>query len=209
MKILVICFAFLLSTSNLFGQKVATKINRPLKRELHRMERKDQKWRKRYIKIYTGKHQNDTTLIKELSSKMKETDSLNYFKIRNIFQQYGYPNYDLVGSSGELFFWLLVQHQDHHPQFQDSVLTAMKIQVDSGKATGILYAYLLDRVKVNTGLLQVYGTQTRLNADSTSYEPIPVVDPEHLNERRKSVGLGSIEKYIEGINKEYMRKPQN
>jgi hypothetical protein len=65
------------------------------------------------------------------------------------------------------------------------------------------YAYLVDRVKVNTGQLQVYGTQMRLNKDSTSFEPKPVIDPDKLNERRKSVDLSMIESYIEIMNERY------
>lgn len=204
----VISFLLLTTFSNLVGQST-TKQNRSLKRDLHRMVNEDQKWRKRFTKISTGKHQNDSALIKKVNAKVNKIDSLNYFKVSYIFKKYGYPNYDLVGTGGEFYFWLLVQHQSDHLRFQDSVLTAMKIEVASGKASGLLYAYLLDRVNINSGKLQVYGTQTRLNADSSSYEPLPVIDPEHLNERRKSVGLGTIEKYIESINNTYMRKPQN
>jgi hypothetical protein len=43
----------------------------------------------------------------------------------------------------------------------------------------------------------------QLNKDNTSYEPKPVIDPEHLNERRKSVGLDTIEEYIKTMNTRY------
>ena len=45
----------------------------------------------------------------------------------------------------------------------------------------------------------------KLNAASTSYEPQPMIDPDKLNERRKSVGLDSIESYTETINKIFFR----
>jgi hypothetical protein len=41
----------------------------------------------------------------------------------------------------------------------------------------------------------------RLNKDSTSYEPLPLIDPEKINERRKGVGLTNIEEYINEMNK--------
>ena len=96
-----------------------------------------------------------------------------------------------------------MQHQDRHSQFQEEVLHKMKEEADKGKASVINYAYLLDRVKVNTGQLQVYGTQMILNSTKTSYEPKPVVEPSKLNERRKSVGLDTIESYIETMNSRY------
>lgn len=131
------------------------------------------------------------------------TDSLNYFLLKDIFAKYGFPNHDLVGQEGSSNFWLLVQHQDRHPAFQDSVLTKMKIEVDAHKASGRNYAYLVDRVKVNTGQQQIYGTQLELNEEHTSYIPKNVIDPDKLNERRLSVGLESIESYIEFMNQVY------
>ena len=79
----------------------------------------------------------------------------------------------------------------------------MKIEVDKGKASAQNYAYLLDRVKVNTGKLQVYGTQMVLNEKQTSYQTQPLIDPEKVNERRASVGLDSIEAYIALMNSQY------
>ena len=76
----------------------------------------------------------------------------------------------------------------------------MKMEVDWGKACATNYAYLVDRVKVNSGQPQVYGTQMQMNSDTTSFEPMTVIEPEKLNERRKSVGLDSIESYIQTMN---------
>jgi hypothetical protein len=132
---------------------------------------------------------------------MNISDSLHYIQLEQIFRQCGYPTAAESGPNGPFLFWTLVQHQDAHPAFQDSVLTAMKPLVDSGEVSGILYAYLLDRVRRNTGRLQVYGTQLQLNADSTSYEMQPCEDPANVNTRRKSIGLGTIEEYIAANNK--------
>lgn len=163
----------------------------------------DQKWRS-YSRKYDNKELVDDTISKAtIIRNFVMTDSFNYFKVKEIFEKYGFPNYDLVGEEGAKNFWLLVQHQDRHPSFQDSVLTLMKIEVDRGKARKEDYAYLVDRVKVNTNQSQVYGTQMQLNKDGTSYEPRPVIEPEKLNERRKSVGLNSIEEYTSFMNEHY------
>jgi len=126
-----------------------------------------------------------------------------YPVLNSLFKQYGYLGYNLVGINGENNFWVLVQHQDEHPEFQDSVLKKMRIEVDKNNANSSYYAYLVDRVKVNTGQLQVYGTQMKLNKDLTSYEPKPCIDPDKLNERRKSMGLSPIEEYTRTMNARY------
>jgi hypothetical protein len=171
-----------------------SKFDKKLMSILDSMSTQDQRVRKQM----TGLKSRDS-----LGYLMNRTDSLNYFLLTEIFQKHGYPNYDLVGEKGSSDFWLLVQHQDRHPQFQEAVLAKMKVEVDRGKADATDYAYLVDRVKVNTGQLQVYGTQMRHNADSTSFEPKPVVEPEKLNERRKSVNLSTIEDYVESMNSVY------
>ena len=177
--------------------------NKPLLYLLDSLSTEDQKWRNLMTKHSNGELNGDTISIKTINRNCVLTDSLNYFLLQDIFAKYGFPNHDLVGQDGSTNFWLLVQHQDRHPAFQDSVLTKMKIEVDAKKASGRNYAYLVDRVKVNTGQQQVYGTQMELNEAKTSYTPKNVIDPDKLNERRLSVGLDSIESYIAFMNQVY------
>ncbi len=166
------------------------------------LKNEDQKWRNRLTTLKNAAAK-DSTEISKTRSMIARTDSLNYYYLQQIIQKYGFPNADKVTKAGSHSFWLLIQHQDMHPGFQDSVLRLMEKEVAVGKASGQDYAYLVDRVLLNTGKSQLYGTQMTLNADKTSYEPRPVTDPAHLNERRQSVGLTSIETYIEMMNTRY------
>ena len=79
----------------------------------------------------------------------------------------------------------------------------MKIEVAVKKASSMDYAYLVDRVAINSGRQQVYGTQMTLNSDSSSYTPKPLIDPTLVDERRKEMGLGPIENYIKIMNERY------
>ncbi|MCO5267507.1 MAG: hypothetical protein M9897_01255 [Brumimicrobium sp.] len=184
-------------------EKIEEKYNKPLLYLLDSMKMEDQRWRNYMTRFINGELHNDTISKETINLHISLTDSLNYFLLKDIFYKYGFPNYDLVGQEGSNNFWLLVQHQDSYPNFQDSVLTKMKIEVNNNKASSVNYAYLVDRVKINTGKQQVYGTQMELNKEQTSYIPLNVMAPEKLNERRASVGLISIESYIEIMNKRY------
>lgn len=177
--------------------------NKPLLYLLDSLVTEDQKWRNLMLNFTNGELLNDTNSMKAINRNCIKADSLNYFQLKDIFAKYGFPNHDLVGEEGSGNFWLLVQHQDQHPTFQDSVLTKMKIEVDAGKASNIDYAYLVDRVKVNSRQLQIYGTQMELNPEQTSYTPKNVIDPDKLNERRLSIGLDTIESYIASMNQIY------
>ena len=182
---------------------IEAKMDKKLITRLDSLATIDQKWRNLINKRGNGEKLKDSIDPKTILPNMIKTDNSNLIEARKIFYAYGFPNYDLVGHRGANNFWLIVQHQDRNPQFQDSVLTAMKIEAEKGKASWNNYAYLIDRVKVNTGQKQIYGTQMQKNNDNTSFEPKPVIDPEKLNERRKSVGLGTIEEYAEGMNSRY------
>jgi hypothetical protein len=180
-------------------EKLEINFDRKLIKVLDSLVTEDQKWRNYIVSFDNKQLGDDTTSRKTILYHLRATDSLNYFHLKNIFQRQGFPNYDLVGEKGSHNFWLLMQHQDLHPQFQEEVLERMKEEADKGKASMMNYAYLLDRVKVNTGQLQVYGTQMTLNSTSTSFEPKPVIEPEKLNERRKSVGLDAIESIFRSV----------
>ncbi len=186
-------------------EKSEAGLNRPLLHLLDSLKEEDQKWRTYHNRL--DNHQlnpgEDSIPKEQVIRKSFVADSLNYFTLVEVFAKYGYPGYDLVGQQGEKDFWLMMQHQDQHPDFQESVLQQMKIAVDSNKASAANFAYLTDRVKVNRGLLQVYGTQMQLNAEKSSYQPKPLIDPDGVNERRKSVGLEPIETYIEVMNRRY------
>ena len=178
-------------------------INKSLVILLQNLVNEDQKWREYSIKIDNNELVKDTITKEIVEHKIEITDSLNYYQLRSIIDSFGYPNSDIAGTDGEFNFWLLIQHQDKHPTFQDSILSLMKIEVEKGKATAQLYAYLIDRVKINKRQLQIYGTQMSFNDVKLTYELLPVIEVEKLNERRKNIGLGSIENYIEQMNSDY------
>ena len=162
----------------------------------------DQKWRHTSRALSNSKPVDSVQLAEALQNMML-ADSLNHLALVAIVEKHGFPDADKLGAEGTHLFWLLMQHQDRHPDFQVRVLVLMEKAVQQGKASGKDYAYLLDRVSLNTGKLQVYGTQMTLNAEGTSFEPRSCIDPEHLDERRASVGLGTMAQYIEIMNQNY------
>ena len=171
---------------------------------LDSMKIEDQKWRNISEKVYNI--EIDTITIDLVMKRIMETDSLNYLVIKPMFDKYGYLGIDKVGVQSSHNFWLLVQHADFHPDFQDSVLVKMKAEVDKGNAPMKDYAYLYDRVKVNSGKLQLFGTQMILDSVKMSYVPQPVFEPEKLNERRKQAGLSTIDDYIRIMNDSFLKK---
>lgn len=167
------------------------------------LREEDQKWRNMNREWVNGNLDSNEFSQEEIIQNMRAADSSSHLAIIQIIEEYGYPGFNIVGEEGSGNFWLLVQHQDNHPETQRKVLALMKVEVEKDNADKQDFAYLTDRVAVNADEPQVYGTQMRLNPDKTSFIPKKVMDRDGLNERRASIGMGTIEEYIELMNTQY------
>ena len=114
-----------------------------------------------------------------------------------IVNEYGFPGYNQVGKETSNHFFILVQHCDDDPGFQQRVLSLMKPEVERNNADTKGYAYLTDRVLINSDKPQLYGTQvTYQNGRAVAG---PVADVERLDKRRAAVGLEPIDSYLQKV----------
>lgn len=134
-------------------------------------------------------------------------------RLNEIFDTHGFVGFDIVGEEGSMHFWLMTQHSDHNPDFQNKVLEKMKIEVENGNASPSNYGLLVDRVKINVGENQLFGTQVTYNMNTGQAYPKNLEDSIEVNNRRKTIGLESIEVYLNEMtkmhfemNKEYYLK---
>jgi hypothetical protein len=93
----------------------------------------------------------------------------------------------MVGEEGAQAAWLLAQHADRDPDLQRAFLDALRGAVGQGDASPAHLAYLEDRVRVNAGQPQLYGTQ--FTVIDGELGPCPIEDPQHLDVRRADAGL--------------------
>ncbi|NPD47952.1 hypothetical protein HNS40_20490 [Lentimicrobium sp. S6] len=129
----------------------------------------------------------------------------NQKRAREMFEEYGFVGFNLAGEEGSEDFWLIVQHSDHNPDFQKEILEKMKIEVDKGNADSQEYGLLVDRVKLNTGQEQVYGTQVAYNMEICQAYPKNLIDSINVNLRRKEIGLKPIEEYLNHMTKSHFK----
>ena len=123
-----------------------------------------------------------------------EVDSRHLGRLKEIVDQYGWPGKSLVGEDGANAAWLLVQHATQDPKFMKHSRSLMKRAVEKGEASPKDYAYLLDRVRLQDGKPQLYGTQ--FVQDSKGRLVLqPLKDPEDVDERRRKVGLMPLAQY--------------
>jgi hypothetical protein len=153
------------------------KLYNPLKEELVQMAEADQTMRNRAMQG----EQWDLSI-----------DAANTERLKVIVHEYGWPTSPEFGIEGSQAAWLIAQHADHDVDFQSECLELMKKQ-NPAELNPAHLAYLEDRVRVNQGRPQLYGTQ--FFGTGAELKPRPIEDKEHLDERRAKVGLGSFEDY--------------
>lgn len=130
---------------------------------------------------------------KEEIEAMRRVDEAHERRMRQIIGQHGWPGKALVGADCSNRAWLIVQHCS--PSFQQECLPLLERAVAVGEASPKNYAYLLDRVRMGRGQPQIYGTQF-LNGELWKIE-----DPEHVDDRRRAVGLGPLAEYVDLMRK--------
>jgi hypothetical protein len=191
MRIASLSLLLCLVSLNVFCQ---SKINTGLQNKIKLMFKEDQKWRIESQKLSDGKHSayNEATV----NRNWEKSDSLNMIKAKSIIKRYGFPGFDLVGEGSSGQFWAIIQHCDNDIKFQQRVLVLLDKQVQAHNALGENYALLKDRVLINTGKKQLYGTQVKYNPATKTAKPLPTEDSTNVDKRRKSVGLQPLNDYL-------------
>ena len=137
----------------------------------------------------------------QLMMRMMEADAQNTMWLDDIIKQYGWLTKSLVGEDGAQAAFLIVQHSPAL-QFQKKCLQLLEQVVRENEADPISLAYLTDRVRISEGKSQLYGTQGQTNPDG-SIVPFPIEDEEHVDERRRAIGLEPIAEYFKSMNENY------
>jgi hypothetical protein len=132
-------------------------------------------------------------------------DGENLPWLRQVIADVGWPGRSLVSEDGAQAAWLLAQHADRDPAFQRRCLDLLTAAVDRGEATIVQQAYLTDRVLLHEGRPQEYGTQAI--AREGRFEPKKLRDPEHVDQRRASVGLGPLAEYLARMAEHHRPEP--
>lgn len=173
--------------------KEKIEFNQELANELKKMAEIDQ------IAAYIPQGEYKKMTDMQWNSYKDSVFTTHEMRLKQIFKQYGFVGFDLAGKEGSQNFWLMIQHSDHNPDFQKEVLEKMKIEVDKGNAKPSNYGLLVDRVMLNIGKQQVYGTQVDYNMETGQAFPRNLKDSSEVNKKRKSIGLEPIEEYLNGM----------
>jgi len=157
-----------------------------LREELLDMVKRDQNARR-------GVRSAEDDPLEDAVALMTRIDKENTARLHEIVDEVGWPTKSGVGSDGTQAAWLLVQHADLDVAFQRRALKLMQDELIRDEVYAANVAYLTDRVLVNEGKEQEYGTQ--FHTVRGKPEPRPIRDAKHVDQRRKEVGLSTLAEY--------------
>lgn len=125
-------------------------------------------------------------------------DKANTKRLKTIIDAIGWPTIPKVGHKASHMAWLLAQHADHDVPFQRGCLRLLKRLVHRQVIDDSEIAYLDDRVRVNQGKLQRYGTQFVVKSDGT-LAPRRIWDMKRLDQRRRQFRMEPFSAYTRGV----------
>jgi hypothetical protein len=173
-------------------------VNYQLRDELLEMERQDRAMRAALVargELHgAGYHPEMAALHRRHNARM-----------RSIVEFYGWPGRSLVGEDGCRAAGFVVQHAILDPELQELCVGLLTDAVTHGEAEGFMLALLTDRVLMQKGEPQVYGTQY-VGAEGGGVEPWPIAEPETVDERRLAIGLMSLAENTRRLNSQHAQE---
>jgi hypothetical protein len=133
----------------------------------------------------------DGSLFDGYHPAMQAVHDRNAARLTEIIGRHGWPGRSLVGEDGARAAWLVLQHAIAQPDLQRRGLVLLQGAVARGDVPAVEVAMLEDRIRFFEGRPQRYGTQFDWD-ESGRLNPVPIEDEANVDERRRSVGLGSL-----------------
>jgi hypothetical protein len=131
---------------------------------------------------------SDGSLFDGYHPQMEAVHRRNAARLMTILDQHGWPGPSLVGPEAAEAAWLIAQHAIGQPDFQRRCLGLLRDAASRGEVPAWQPAMLEDRVRMLEGRPQLYGTQLEPD-DEGRLRPYAIEDAEHVEERRRAVGL--------------------
>lgn len=122
------------------------------------------------------------------------TDRERTERLQAIVEEHGWPTRSMVGEEGATAAWVIAQHSDFEVDLQQELLDLMVAAGDDVDASEV--AYLEDRVAVNNGEPQRYGTQARCVPGGGVDPATPLVDEAAVDDLRAEAGMDPLVDYF-------------
>jgi hypothetical protein len=170
--------------------------NEPFARALFKMIIKDQGFmyagnieRRKYMQ--QGGYFQTPAIFPVLAMEEKNKQE-NEQQLITLLDQYGWPTASQVTEVAAAGAALIINHASH--ELRAKYFPMLEQAFNQGEAQPLRYAKMKDRLLVEEGKKQLYGTQ--LQFVDRERVPRPIQDPEYVDQRRAEIGLGPLHTYL-------------
>ena len=170
--------------------------NQAFARELFRMIIKDQGFmyagnieRRKYLQ--NGGYFSTPAIFPILAMEEKNKKE-NEKRLFELLDKYGWPTASEVSEFAAAGAALVINHTTY--TIRAKYFPMLEEAFKKGEAQPLRYAKMRDRLLVEEGKKQLYGTQIKFK--SLVREPHPINDPEYVDKRRAEIGLGPLKPYL-------------
>jgi hypothetical protein len=182
--------------------RTAGGIDSALQRELLARRATDQGIRDTMVALLQAGGAFDTSIAR----RMMQVDSANTAWLKGIVADRGWPRRSVVGEEGANAAFLIVQHAVQDTAFQAAALALMERAAADSEARGADVAMLADRLAVQRGGKQRYGTQAKIVDGRVVLDPID--DSANVDARRATLGMPGLARYVEVLESVYTARPR-
>lgn len=116
----------------------------------------------------------------------------NETRLLQLLDTFGWPKTSQVTEYAAAGAALIINHGSH--ALRAKYFPMLEKAFQEGEAQPLRYAKMKDRLLVEEDQKQLYGTQIRF--DELQKVPYPIADPELVDQRRASIGLGPLAPYL-------------
>ena len=170
--------------------------NKPFAIELFKMIIKDQGFmyagnieRRKYIE--NGGYFDTPSVFPLLA--MEEKNKLeNEKRLLELLDIYGWPSSSEVTEFAAAGAALIINHTTY--ELRSKYFPMLEDAFKRGEAQPLRYAKMKDRLLVEEGKEQLYGTQIEFK--ELTKKPFPIQNPEYVDQRRAEIGLGPLKPYL-------------
>lgn len=190
--------AFVISLN---AQSIEPKTVETVKAVLRKVRDNDQAMRKE-IHEKTKIYKPNSPEIKTLWDKQNKNDAENQKIVTEILEKYGWPKVSDYGNNGpaEVVF-LVIQHAGL--EYQKRYFELARTAAECGDLMKSSFALLEDRILIEEGKKQIYGSQVRIDQKTGKPSFYPIKDEVNVDKRRAEVGLQPISEYAKFFGIEY------
>jgi hypothetical protein len=181
----------LLNTMRKKKEKIEHYYNYELIHELDTLNADDQKYRLAQIDT-ASKYGWDASQTKDMYVAIEQADSINRIKVSRIFEKYQWPDKQIIGEKRSITLFIVLQHAPI--AYQEKYLSLIEKAYKTNNIRKPDYALFIDRIAVNKGQSQIYGSQILFKNGEGVIAPLKY--PKRVDKLRKKMGLPTLEEYI-------------